>query len=777
MNGLRWLLIIFGCVSAVALVSWFSRAYLVQTSVPYLLESVLQQTGIDEFQVDVIDIDIDKARLRSLVFDIAITSQSYVDKTGIEKLRLKLRGIDIDYRYQALLAGRVDHLVIKSIQVTPVAAEKSASADTAGDYAMQVSVTDADDVAMESNRIRIRQFQDIFEADWRSMIPVQFLRVEKISLAREIAGNFSRYDYRLVFSDSDTNVSLNIDAHGNGITRTLRAVTDSVEWLSLIIDDKKTAQVELRSGDNLLDINYSFDFHQLMQWLNDFDSINKNTSAQTEKSIKSGGISIPGLVRGELHLDTSVINTAADKSLFQIETPLIQTEGLTLEGVAASVYFDYESSNKQHRLSLLPDSVLRYKVLKSGAYRLLGDEVRLAGKLEMDSDSWYSTGDFSIKTLAFMSDAEKADSVALAIRDISTSLQINGSTLDVTGEFRPEKVPALVRFNLMHAFSSGAGQLSFTTVDPVNLNQGVALSQLVKKWKYDFDLFNGEIAIQAEMKWRSEVPLNLTVRTEFFDVGGAYKDIVFSGINSRQNLQLLPVLQTMSNPSASRVGQTGLIKVKHIDAGILIDRLSLQMVLRQSEYGDLPQLEVHNFNANLLEGHFSSKQFTFDLNQPVNHIDIRVRSLDLSKIVATQQFSGLKVSGKLDGWLPVEINSEGVFVHNGTFSNAGRKGFIRYRPEVSVEQLKSNPLSEIALTALRDFRYHKLAAEIDYQSDGELTIALHMNGMSPELADRKMVNLNINTEQNVLSLLKGLRYANGLNESLDERVRSRYRDE
>jgi len=208
--------------------------------------------------------------------------------------------------------------------------------------------------------------------------------------------------------------------------------------------------------------------------------------------------------------------------------------------------------------------------------------------------------------------------------------------------------------------------------------------------------------------------------------------------------------------------------------GVLISDLNLQLALHQSEQGDFPVFDVYNFNAELLGGHFSSQHFTLDLNQPVNYLLIQVNNLDLSRIVQTQQFSGLEIEGFLDGQLPIEITEEGAFVDKGYFYNGDRPGVIRYQPESGVQQITTNPLSGIVLKALRDFRYDKLEAKLSYVPDGTLSIGLEMNGLSPELDNGRQVNLNINTEQNLKALLKSVRFSQGLSDNIDKRVRQKY---
>ena len=105
-----------------------------------------------------------------------------------------------------------------------------------------------------------------------------------------------------------------------------------------------------------------------------------------------------------------------------------------------------------------------------------------------------------------------------------------------------------------------------------------------------------------------------------------------------------------------------------------------------------------------------------------------------------------------------------------------RNGSIRYNPAAGTEQLKQNPITGIALDALRDFRYSHLSAGVNFTPDGRLTINLQLKGTSPELDTSRPVHLNINTEQNLLSLLKSLRYAQGVSEKIDNKVRQLYKE-
>lgn len=293
-------------------------------------------------------------------------------------------------------------------------------------------------------------------------------------------------------------------------------------------------------------------------------------------------------------------------------------------------------------------------------------------------------------------------------------------------------------------------------------------------WPYPFDFTAGELAVHMNIGWSATAALTVNGQFKSKKLSGYINELTFSGLTTRQDLLLLPKLETRKVEADSRIGHTGLVKLETFETGVTVSDVNFQLALSASAAGEIPVIDVHNFNADILGGHISSRKFSLDFNQPENRLDIKVSRLDLARVIEIQQLKGLSLSGRLDGDLPVEMNSEGIFVHNAYLDNAGRSGFIRYNPDVGTEQLKSNPLSGIALKALQDFRYSRLAAELDYHPDGKLGIALHMSGVSPEVAEHQKVNLNINIEQNVGTLLKSLRYAQQIDDDIDKRVQENY---
>ena len=126
-----------------------------------------------------------------------------------------------------------------------------------------------------------------------------------------------------------------------------------------------------------------------------------------------------------------------------------------------------------------------------------------------------------------------------------------------------------------------------------------------------------------------------------------------------------------------------------------------------------------------------------------------------------------------------------LMVRNGTLSVPDGNlralapgGQIRFHAKGSAAKLPAAvPGVGTAFEALEDFRYKVLTARVAYAEIGTLLLKLHLKGNSPKLQGNRPIEINLNLEQNILSLLRSLRLVNGLNERLDSRVRAYYEEQ
>jgi hypothetical protein len=54
-------------------------------------------------------------------------------------------------------------------------------------------------------------------------------------------------------------------------------------------------------------------------------------------------------------------------------------------------------------------------------------------------------------------------------------------------------------------------------------------------------------------------------------------------------------------------------------------------------------------------------------------------------------------------------------------------------------------------------------------------LGLEIQGSNPDLEGGRQINLNINLEQNIIELLRSLRFVEGLNDAIDNRIQDYYR--
>jgi hypothetical protein len=384
----------------------------------------------------------------------------------------------------------------------------------------------------------------------------------------------------------------------------------------------------------------------------------------------------------------------------------------------------------------------------------------MVGDLKQQKENWQFVGGLRINRFKITHDSKNT-----WVKGIAARLNINKHLVDISGGFSPDAVPARFDFSVLHNLDKSSGQLTLRQRDPVNLNAELdKLSELWTPWPYPFDLLTGKIYLESDAQWSSDAAFLLTANIKLEDVGGNINELLFSDMSFQHSFEVLPELQSV---------QSSEIHIAHIDSGVSIDNIRTKLTI-ESTSEPQPRLLLNDLYGEIFNGTFSSKAVIYDLNRSNNTFNIDANNIDLAEIVRTQQLNDIEVTGKISGQIPVELTENGLFIKDGAFINDVTNGTIRYNPATGTQLLKQNPLTGIALDALKDFRYSHLSADVNFTPEGMLTVGLQLKGISPELDTERPVHLNIKTEQNLLSLLKSLRYAQGISNKIDNRVRRQY---
>jgi hypothetical protein len=357
------------------------------------------------------------------------------------------------------------------------------------------------------------------------------------------------------------------------------------------------------------------------------------------------------------------------------------------------------------------------------------------------------------------------DSTNIWIKEIAAQVIASKDLLKISGDISPDTIPATFDFSVRHNIVEASGELTIRQRNPVDFTSDTAkLSQILTPWPYPFDILTGLIYLESDGTWSQDAAFLLTSSIKFDEVGGNINELLFSGLSFNHKLEVFPELHSINSST---------ISLAHVDGGVSIDDIKTDFTIKSSDESQ-PIIVLNNLSGIIFNGKLSSDEIIYDLNRSDHLFKINANGIDLAEIVKTQQLNDIEVTGKISGQIPVELNDDGLFIKDGAFINDVTNGTIRYNPEAGTEQLKQNPLTGITLNALKDFRYNHLSADVNFTPEGVLGVNLQLKGISPELDKNRPVHLNINTEQNLLSLLKSLRYAQGISDKIDNRVQRQY---
>ena len=354
----------------------------------------------------------------------------------------------------------------------------------------------------------------------------------------------------------------------------------------------------------------------------------------------------------------------------------------------------------------------------------------------------------------------------LALQQIRAEFTAEGGKIAGTASCAPETVPGTLAIRFSHHLKNGHGQAFFTSKQPLSFSALTPLSSLLNQWPLAFDLTGGSLQAGGSISWRPGQPLRVILQAELSEGKGHYQEILFSGMEIRQDLQLLPRVQSR---------KSGSVGIDTLKAGITVKNITMETAFTPSPHGKLPQIIVRNLSASLFGGTVSDDFFSYDPQQPEVHSTIQLNNIDLARLITVQQVKGLKVKGRIEGSLPFFFDRNGLRMDKGDLKNTGKGGLIQYTL-AGDNALKKSPLTGYALKALEEFHYSLLSATAQYRPDGELQVSLHLEGKSPKLDTTRPVHLNINAEQNLLSLLKSLRYSTSLTDEIDREVQQHYQD-
>lgn len=349
------------------------------------------------------------------------------------------------------------------------------------------------------------------------------------------------------------------------------------------------------------------------------------------------------------------------------------------------------------------------------------------------------------------------------IKDLRSSLNLKDNVITATTLISPEETAGRLQALLHHDLGKQAGQVRLSCPEPLTISDKTSLEELVTGLNLPLELTKTTVDLVARAKWKKREPLQMSSTLSLADTDGTIKNIPFWGLSLDHDFEVLPQLRSL---------KSGTITLKKMVTPIDIENLATKVAVQPSTKGSRPKITFEDLNAELFGGHIHTNSLEYDLNGPDTNSILDLKSIDLPKVVTAQQIQGLEISGQVDGTLPIRLGPAGASVDWGQLENSNSGGTIRYHP--GSDSFQNSQFTAYALKALEEFHYTQLKATVTYSPDGLLLMGMHLQGTSPGLGTTRPVHLNINTEQNLLSLLQSLKYSKSLTNELDQRVQQHY---
>ncbi len=314
----------------------------------------------------------------------------------------------------------------------------------------------------------------------------------------------------------------------------------------------------------------------------------------------------------------------------------------------------------------------------------------------------------------------------------------------------------------VHQFARGHGHANVTLKAVEFSDKGFVLSGLLKNWPYPFDINAGRVSASGRFRWQQAFNAQIDLKLDKLD--GNYDQLAFAGLSAELALD---------NGEGLHTNKDAILSLDLVDVGFPVEKVEVGFALVAQAKTPIPIVRVKSFSAELLGGRALSGPFEFDFVRDKNSLIVQLEQIGLNDIMKLEQQEGLQGSGRLNGQIPLQISKAGIVVTQGQLSAVAPGGEIRYTPTPKVAAMaKSNASLDTMLKALSNFQYQVLDISSDYKLNGDLVLKVRLQGKNPDWQAGRPINLNLNLQENIPTLLRSLQ----LSDEVSEQVRKRYQN-
>lgn len=168
--------------------------------------------------------------------------------------------------------------------------------------------------------------------------------------------------------------------------------------------------------------------------------------------------------------------------------------------------------------------------------------------------------------------------------------------------------------------------------------------------------------------------------------------------------------------------------------------------------------------GNVFDGVFELDKYTLLKQQQTANVTFK--DIDASKLITLDDKSGITLTGRLKGWLPLHFSDSGVEVTNGNLLNQGEGKLIISNNTAFDSVMQQQQELQPVLSLLKNLDIQKLNSTVALNSDGWLNLGVNLQGFNEP--QQQQVNFNYNHEENVFTLLRALRLSDEITQKVEQ---------
>ncbi|MDO6547839.1 YdbH domain-containing protein [Pseudoalteromonas carrageenovora] len=173
--------------------------------------------------------------------------------------------------------------------------------------------------------------------------------------------------------------------------------------------------------------------------------------------------------------------------------------------------------------------------------------------------------------------------------------------------------------------------------------------------------------------------------------------------------------------------------------------------------------KAFDVSGNVFGGVFELDKYSLLKSQQTANVTFK--DIDASKLITLDDKSGITLTGRLKGLLPLHFSDSGVEVTNGSLLNQGEGKLIISNNAAFDSVMQQQQELQPVLSLLKNLDIQKLNSTVALKSDGWLNLGVNLQGFN-EL-QQQQVNFNYNHEENVFTLLRALRLSDEITQKVE----------